>query len=630
MTTKLRDELRLWVSQPPYSGVIWLAWLYVVAASFLAGGGPFAGDLIWFDDRVRLVQIFDWLNGQGWYDRTIMRVNAPEGFHTIWSRVVDLPAAGIIAALQGCVGQMHAGMIAAIFLPLMQVLLLFYAARYFARPLVGRKHAPLVTLFVLFTSAINPESFTLAGFQVGMLSHHSWYVLLTLMLFGALGRLVLLSDARQVVIGGLAIAGLLTVGIEGLPLIAGACCLVAIVSWRHNRPRLTYDALRLTALGALCGFALLPANQPPDKLLSISFAEPSILGPILVSAAALFFAGQLLVLRLCGDNRNASLTLTAIIAAVIAAFLIHIFPQLLEGGAAALSPEERMLAASEHVEAMPIFRLAINKVDYLRMIMPPLLAAAYALYRMSRTPTPRRRAVLIFYLGLVALAFGMASTFSRYFHYLGLAVSPWLLSLWLASQRPLAHDDYRALKSFVLFVALGPLWLWLVPAANYNHNFGSSVLLFPAKILTEPKPCDAARITDFLNARYTADKTIIVPMYGSDRFLLHTNLHIFFLANFPSHNKFIPARLFYDTAFPDQARQIAAENNFDLVAVCTKAYTATTQSALTNQLLRGRMSFGQALSAGQVPDWLRPVEIAASTPWLLFEVDKGKLSPPAP
>lgn len=623
---KKRHEASIWLFKPPYDGVIWLAWLYVVFACLYAGGGPFAGDLVWFDDRVRLVQIFNWLNGADWYDRTIMRVNLPEGFHTIWSRVVDLPAAGIIALFQSFVGPMRAGMMASIILPLLQVLMLFGAAAYFATPLVGQQRAKLVTLFVLFGSCINPEAFTLAGFQVGMIGHHAWYVLLTLTLFGALGRLLKEPDNRSIIIAGASIGGLLLIGIEGLPLMAGAFGLMALIAILNNSERLSCDMTRVTGLGTLLGLVLLPANQPPDHWLSVSFAEPSILGPILIFAATLFFASQIFILRFFGKRKLASFILTTLAGLLIAFVLVRCFPQLLDGAAAALSPEERQLAAAEHQEAMTLFRLARNNIDYMRMIVPPFLAFAFGLYYLCQAKTPKNKAIGIYYLGLVLLTFGLASTFSRYFHYLGLAVSPWLLLLWLTAVDNMKRDEFRALKSFCIYFVIGPLWLWLVPAANFNQAFTSSVLLYPAKLQTEPQHCDTRAITDFIDLRYGSDKTIIVPMYKSDHFLLHTKLKIFFLANFPSQNKFIDAKAFYETGSVDEARRIVQDHAIDLAAVCTQAYLVSTRSTLTNQLLKGHMSFGQMLVTGQIPAWLKPVPVAAATPWMLFEVDKEKLN----
>ena len=215
-----------------------------------------------------------------------MRADPPEGFHTIWSRLIDVPAAAVILSFQHFIGQMRAALLASVLLPLIEALLLFDAASAFARPLVGRRYAKLVTLFVLFSSCFNAEYFTLAGFQVGTIGHHGWYVLLTLTLFGRRADALLLNpNARDTVIGGAAIGVLLAIGIEGLPLIAGLCLLMALrvvdARMTEGRPQLTH----LPDLGALLGLALLPANQPPDHLWTVSFAEPSVLGPLLVSCA---------------------------------------------------------------------------------------------------------------------------------------------------------------------------------------------------------------------------------------------------------------------------------------------------------------------------------------------------------
>lgn len=620
---KLRQELSAWLFKQPYDGIVWLAWIYVVFACLYAGGGPFDGDLVWFDDRVRLVQIFNWLNGQDWYDRTINRVNAPEGFHTIWSRLVDLPVAGLIAAFQSALGQMHAAMVAATIVPLTAVLLLFFAASFFAAPLVGQAKAKLVTLFVVFGSCINTEAFTSAGFQAGMVGHHSWYVLLTLMLWGSLGRLVKASDTRCVLIAGLSIGGLLTVGIEGFPLIAGSFILVAFIGWLQNCRRLLRDAFHAALIGTAFGFLTLPFNQPLPKLLVISFAEPSILGPILLTFGTLFLACQYLIMKFLEDKKIISLCLILGCGAIIAIILLYLFPQMLDGGAAALSPEERQLATDEHQEAMTIWRLARNNLDYVRMVIPPLTGLVFALCQLSKTKK-NDRASLLFYLGLLIFSFGMASVYSRFFHYLSLSTSPWLLHLWLTASQKFKRDEFRAIKSFSFYFLVGPLWLWLVPAANFNQAFGTSVLLYPAKIQTEPEHCDTKSFTNYLSLRYGGDKTIIVPMYKSDRFLLHTKLKIFFLANFPSGNKFIDNKMFYETGSVDEAHHIVDAHGIDLVAVCTKAYLVSARSTLTNQLLKGHMSFGQMLVTGNIPPWLNPISIPAVTPWLLFEVDKGK------
>ena len=48
------------------------------------------------DDNMRLMQVRAWLAGQPWYDLRNYRLNPPVGFDIHWSRIVDLPIAGLI------------------------------------------------------------------------------------------------------------------------------------------------------------------------------------------------------------------------------------------------------------------------------------------------------------------------------------------------------------------------------------------------------------------------------------------------------------------------------------------------------------------------------------------------------
>ena len=48
------------------------------------------------DDAMRMVQVRDWLAGQGWYDLRALRLDPPAGTLMHWSRVVDLPLAALI------------------------------------------------------------------------------------------------------------------------------------------------------------------------------------------------------------------------------------------------------------------------------------------------------------------------------------------------------------------------------------------------------------------------------------------------------------------------------------------------------------------------------------------------------
>ena len=70
------------------------AWLLIAALQLLvAVPGLRAMRFPDPDDVMRLVQVRDWLGGQGWFDLTQHRVSPPQGVAMHWSRLVDLPIA---------------------------------------------------------------------------------------------------------------------------------------------------------------------------------------------------------------------------------------------------------------------------------------------------------------------------------------------------------------------------------------------------------------------------------------------------------------------------------------------------------------------------------------------------------
>src|SRR4028119_709889 len=57
------------------------------------------------DDNLRMVQGRALLDGQGWYDLRQYRLNPPDGLDVHWSRIPDLPIAGLYLLLQPLLGR---------------------------------------------------------------------------------------------------------------------------------------------------------------------------------------------------------------------------------------------------------------------------------------------------------------------------------------------------------------------------------------------------------------------------------------------------------------------------------------------------------------------------------------------
>lgn len=610
-----------WIFSPPYDGVPWIIWFYaVICCLMVQQGGVFSGELTGYDDHTRMAQVLDWVNGAGWYDRIIHRVNAPEGFQTIWSRLVDLPFAIVIMTLQGFIGQRPAALVSSFAIPLAELaLLLVIAVPYFARPILGESKARLMALFAMFTTVMNFKSFSVSGFHTGEVSHHSWYIILGLFLFGAIARMVLgVGGHRPALFAGAVTSLLLSVGIEAYALIAVAFSVTAFLSWYTSHPRLAKKSCLTATTGAVGSLLLLPTHQPPSHWLDVSFAEPSIFGPLVMVVAVIFFIIENFILKRLIKNKFLSFVCICLTALLMVGGILISFPALLQGPAAALSPEERTMAFREHAEAMPLLYAASSVIDFISLSMPLLIALIAFYFSFKNSRNSRRRAVLITYGGFTALTTGMADLIARFYHHALLISCAGLSLAWAEFLQRLRRNCSYALRGLGAFVMIGPFWMLLLPALVQDEPVTAHVLLYPAKVQFYIDVCSGVRVGSYLNQHYSPQTVLNVPGILSSHMLLYSDLRIDFLNNYPSQNKFIDNEVFFGTQDLNVARDIAARHDFDLVGWCRITNTSLPLAKGEEPMLYERLEFGQP------PKWLRPVKMGIQG-FLLYEVDKIEL-----
>lgn len=161
------------------------------------------------DDQLRLVQVRDWLAGQSWWDITQYRMNPPYGGPMHWSRLVDVPIAGMILLLRPVLGPAMAEQWAAAIVPLLVFgcLLTVFAAT--AKRLFGPSPS-LLAAASFFT--ILPASGQVLPMRI---DHHGWqlfcYFWATWALFDKK------RSATSAAVIGLALALWIEISIEGLP-----------------------------------------------------------------------------------------------------------------------------------------------------------------------------------------------------------------------------------------------------------------------------------------------------------------------------------------------------------------------------------------------------------------------------
>src|SRR5688572_24059823 len=121
------------------------------------------------DDNMRMMQVRALLDGQNWFDLRQYRL---AGSNIHWSRLVDLPLAGLLLALKPFLGGAAAERWAVAIAPMLPMLLMLFSVALTARRLVH----PLAYLLAFL-------AFFFAGSASGMfmplrIDHHGWQLAL--------------------------------------------------------------------------------------------------------------------------------------------------------------------------------------------------------------------------------------------------------------------------------------------------------------------------------------------------------------------------------------------------------------------------------------------------------------------
>ena len=124
-----------------------------------------------------------WLGGQGWFDLVQHRFDPAHGGGNIhWSRLVDLPIAGIILLVKPLVGGADAERIAVAMAPLLPLLVLMFALSLTMKRLVHDRGWPLPVIGLLCAYS------TIGMFAPLRIDHHGWQLALLGLVGGRHGR----------------------------------------------------------------------------------------------------------------------------------------------------------------------------------------------------------------------------------------------------------------------------------------------------------------------------------------------------------------------------------------------------------------------------------------------------------
>ena len=547
------------------------------------------------DDNLRMAQVRDLLGGQDWFDLVQHRLDPAHGGADIhWSRLVDLPIAGLILALRPFLGGADAERWAAAIAPLLAFLPMLLALALITRRLVDVRAVPLMLIALFFAASV-------AGMvQPLRIDHHGWQLA-----FLALGLAGLADPDRRRggIVTGLASAGSLAIGLEMIIYLAlmGAAHVLFWVADRDERARLFAYAVSLSG-GTVAAFLLFASYA--NRAAVCDALSPVWLGDALVGGALMV---GLATVRI--ERWTVRLALAAGAGAMILIFHALAAPHCLtrlEG----VSPQATELWLSHVREARPIYRHGA-KIMALAMALPVAGIVGYFLlaWRARGDRDLLRRTLAVSVPAAVALLLLFWQTRTGPAAQLMAAPGAVAIAVILA---PLAFRSNSALLRIpgtvlAVLVAVGAL----VPEVV-------------SRIPGEPKSAMAKRV-DVANRTCPSlralapvarlPKGTVFSFVDLGPRLISVTRHDAIAGPYHRNDRAIADVMMAFRGDEAQARRIIVdEYRSDYLLVCPNMATATIFQA------KAPRGFYMQVLKGRVPNWLTPIDLGPKSPFLMWKV----------
>jgi hypothetical protein len=223
---------------------------------------------------MRLVEVRDFLAGQGWFDLTQYRLNPPNGVATHWSRLIDLPLALLIKTGEILLPTALAERIATIVWPAALLLVFLAGVSRLARELAGDTAARLALIFAALMVPV------LQHFRPGAIDHHNAQLVLLIWSLALFAHVS--ARPRDMAIAGILCALSIAIGQEMAPAVAVLAAIVALRwvvdgdRWKHTT--VAFALSLATATFILAALTVAPAYYLTVDCDAISIAQVGVLG----------------------------------------------------------------------------------------------------------------------------------------------------------------------------------------------------------------------------------------------------------------------------------------------------------------------------------------------------------------
>jgi hypothetical protein len=576
---------------------VWVLLLWAAAAATMIYGH---WNLIrWFslldtDDNLRIAQVRALLAGQDWYDLRQYKLNPPFGANIHWSRLVDLPIAGIKLALSPLIGGVSAEKAAVAIAPLLPMLVAMLAMAAAVRRLVSPK------AFVLGAGLLLCAQSTLGMWMPLRIDHHGWQLaMLSLVVLGLVDR----KSARGGIIVGLATAVSLAIGLEMLLYLALAGVIIGL-RWVHGRTK----SARLAAYGAS-----LAGGSALGYLLFTSYANRApvcdALSPIWLSVMVTAGALGVLLTLLSPASRWSRLAAAGAVAALIVAGYIYFWPNCI-GRLERASPELDQLWLSHVREALPIYKHKWQTiVSSTTLPLIGLVGYAIMLWRSRQDEV-----LFILWASIAALGFLAAALLlwqtragpaAQLLAVPGIAGLAFLVISWFQARSNLLVRVLGTAGAFLLLSGLAVQLIapWISHASAKN---GARALINAANARCPSLPA--------LRPIALLPKGNILTHVDLGPRLIAVTPHTAIAGPYHRNQADIIAVMRAFRGSAENARRTIVERKIDYVLICpnmseTTIYRADAPKGFYVQLVKG-----------QTPTWLEPIELPTGSPYRMWRV----------
>ena len=550
------------------------------------------------DDAMRIVEVRDWLAGQGWFDVAQHRLNGG-AFPMHWSRLVDLPLAAVMLVLRPLLGAVAADRVAAVLVPMLTLLAAMALVASITRRLAGMAPVPLAVLMVAFAPPL------LAQMRPLRIDHHGWQIVLTLV---AVRALLAAPSWRMGALAGAALGALLTISLEGLPIAAAIAAIAVLVwAWRPVDARAPVLAVALFATATL----LQAATRGPAMWAPACDA----MAPGWIAALGAAAAGVLLATAVARLGLAARLAALALGGALAGGAVAMLSPACLSGPFATLPPRVFRYWYMMVLEGRPLWEQGTSWAAV--TIGLPVMGLVGAVRARALAGDPATRARWSLLIALQAAAFGIAIMVNRAggtANALAVPGASTLLLALLTRARRIESAGPRIIATVGAFLLASPGQV----ASLLTLVAGTTDAAAEAGLVAHRRAC--ANAADIATVGALPPSTLFAPIDVTPALLAATP-HRAIAGGYHRGAAAMDTVIHAFTAAPDTARTIVLASGADYLVACPgmnelDLYRFTAPGGLWARLERGERVA-----------WLRPV--AVKGPALAWRVIRPLQGPPA-